>query len=435
MISRVPLALLAALVLIGDLAVVARSDHAPGGPTASVTEQVVTPRATPATESLDEQLARVTDAVQQLRELRFPATPLVRYLSPEDLAADVESQLDGYTEAQADLDRELLVMLGQLAPGTDLRALLITAYGEQVAGYYDPATSELVVGTESQDERVGRFDELTLAHELAHSLVDATVGLPDFEAMDAQDADAQLAAQAMVEGDASSLMSLYAQEAFSAVDQFFLAQEALSLADTLASFDALPHAIRRQLAFPYQEGLAFVDALRDQGGWAAVDAAYAAPPATTLEILDPSLYGRVRTVDPPAFGQLDNGWTQDRTLSFGALDVLILLEGPGGETSRGNPAALSIATTWQGGRIRQWSRAEDTTAALHLQVREEPGYCEVFIDWYLAAFPESAQVEAPRGTQAAFTSSGQSMVAACNGGGVRIGIAPDVTTAARAIDG
>ncbi len=437
---------LAALVLVGDVVGLAVVGQRADGPTAaSPSADAPSGDPTRAEESLEEQLARVLDHVEQLRGLTFPQPPAVRYATRAELGSEVAEQIEEYTVEDADLDQRLLVALGQLEVGIDLRELLITAYSEQVGGYYDPETAELVVGTNGDaGARVSRLDEVTLAHELAHSLVDAVVGLPDLEAAGEPtdgvvDADGVAALAALVEGDATALMNQYAEVAMSPIDGILLMQETLEMLEELAeALSRLPASLQRGLEFPYVEGEGFVRALLDRGGWSAVDAAYAAPPRTTLEVLDPDRYGTFEPRPPAPFGTPGEAWGEpDRTATFGAYDLLLLLQLPGNDPLAAIDGARRLAVAWEGGLVRQWSDGAATAVAIHLAHDPATDLCKAVMSWYLGAFPGARSVPEAEasGLDLAVDGEQQDAVVACDDDGIRVGIAPDVATAERAIGG
>ena len=53
---------------------------------------------------------------------------------------------------------------------------------------------------------------------------------------------------------------------------------------------AMPQLLQREYSFPFLEGRLFVDRLRESGGWNAVNGAWAAPPASTEQVLHPATY-------------------------------------------------------------------------------------------------------------------------------------------------
>ena len=58
--------------------------------------------------------------------------------------------------------------------------------------------------------------------------------------------------------------------------------------------ERMPPILRESLLFPYTGGPSFVQRLQAQGGWDAVNAAFAKPPASTEQILHPEKYDAAR---------------------------------------------------------------------------------------------------------------------------------------------
>jgi hypothetical protein len=76
--------------------------------------------------------------------------------------------------------------------------------------------------------------------------------------------------------------------------------------------DFPPPYVSRDLAFPYEAGLKFVQYLHQRGNWAAVNKAYANLPASTEQILHPEKYiaaeQSIEVVAPPLTDTLGSGW-------------------------------------------------------------------------------------------------------------------------------
>lgn len=395
-------------------------------PAERATPPVAAPTATATVESLEAQLHRVARIVERIRDLRFDETPTPTFLAPDELAERAAGFLEEYTEERAHEDAVLLERLGAIPVGTDLRELLSTALGEQVAGFYDPESGELVIGTETAGGRLGPLDELTLAHELQHALADQALGLPGDHEVLAGDEDEAFAVQSLIEGDATLTMARYAEQALSVIDQARLLAEQGRLAAELGNLTALPHYVQRSLLFPYEEGMAFVAHLEARGGWELVDAAYTRTPSTSLEILEPERYltGETDLTDPRDPGSPGPGWEEVDQAAVGAADLLFLFEAPGGDTSRALDDPREAALHWRGGEARIWERAG--SHAVGIALAGETGLCDAITTWYRAAFPRSDH--AP--TSAGLTADGeQDAQIECVDGEVRIGIAPDARTA------
>lgn len=379
-----------------------------------------------ATETLLEQIERVTDVVVEVRELTVDTTPAVTVLTPGDLVARVAEDLVNYTAEDAEADRRLLVALRAIPAGYDLRDELVGALSEQVAGFYDPATQELVIGALDPDARVGRLEELTLAHEIQHALADAALGLPALDD-EGLDDDALLAQRALVEGDATATMQAYAEVGFSLVDRAFLAQEGLALQEQLGSLTSLPHHLQRSLTLPYEAGLAFISALRVDGGWTAVDEAYADPPSTSAQVLFPDRYASRQAPTPLAPTRSPGPpWTPSPTVAVGAADLLLLFEAPGGDPERSLADPRGSASAWRGGEAAVWTDGDATAVSLALATDAPDRLCGDLRTWLGASRPQATVEEV--GDLVRFSEPAETVALRC-GPETRLGIAPTVETA------
>ena len=135
--------------------------------------------------------------------------------------------------------------------------------------------------------------EATLWHELVHALQDQHYDLQKLTKWQPERGDAVSAAQSFAEGDALSAM----------MDVMLLprGQRALDVPESLviqgmAAIEALPEVrdvpsiLKRSIVAPYTDGMTFTHALRREGDWARVDAAWLKPPETTEQLLHPEKY-------------------------------------------------------------------------------------------------------------------------------------------------
>lgn len=188
----------------------------------------------------------------------------------------------------------------------DYYGALIDLYSGGVAGFYDEETDEFVVV--SNDDVLDIGEQVTHAHEFVHALQDQYYDLGAL-LPDEIDGDAASAISALVEGDATLVETIYLLQYLSP-DQFaeFLA-EASSQPDLLAN---APQILVNGLLFPYINGMEFVQALFEQGGFAAIDAAYVDPPRSTEHILHPDRYlagdAPLPQTLPPLTATLGTGW-------------------------------------------------------------------------------------------------------------------------------
>lgn len=377
-----------------------------------------------------EQVREIATGLEELRMLTFDHVPDPVYVTPEEMTdrvrAEVEKSLS--PEDTADESRGLIA-LGALPPGTDLYALTAKLLGEQVAGYYDPATGELVVAGDAASGGLDGQTRIVLAHELDHALTDQVIGLPDDDDKPAPGTeDAELARLALIEGDATLAMQLYGLAYVPLLDQLSGLGGAAASQEQLAP---MPYHVRQHLIFPYLAGLSLVCALHDAGGWAAVDAAYKAPPSSTAQVLFPERYkageGPADPRDPSPPGGAFKALPRR---AFGAAELQWLLEAPGGDTDEAVPHAAQRARGWGGGELQVWVDGDRTATGLALvQYDGQPPLCATMAAWYTAAFPGAKRMAKEAGEELAVDGAAQDAVVRCSGTEVRIGIAPDLATA------
>ncbi len=191
-----------------------------------------------------------------------------------------------------------------LAPAAaDPGQVLLDVLDEQVAGFYDPFTKQLIVRRKppaSAGEGLGPDGlRIILAHEIEHALQDQNFGIPDLAAL--PDDDLRLARSALFEGDAMAVMTAYgALRAHNPVKPAIVGGAAMLRSvdtDTLLRVSgkspALLHAppvLREELVVPYSAGFALVAEAYRRGGFALVDRMFERPPLSLHQVLHPEAY-------------------------------------------------------------------------------------------------------------------------------------------------
>ena len=173
---------------------------------------------------LDEQgVEEIAGRVERIRELRFSAAVDATFLSDAalDRRIDELSREEG-TKAATARQGAALQLLGAIPPDADLFELTTDALTSQVVGLYAPETKELLVARAGS---AGTVEEITLSHELEHALADDALGLPLPAGTTAGNSDRVLATQALIEGDATLTMQLYALRYVSISDQLGLSDD------------------------------------------------------------------------------------------------------------------------------------------------------------------------------------------------------------------
>ncbi len=211
-------------------------------------------------------------------------------------------------------EREL-IGLGLLPAGSSLRALVLDLQSGQVAGYYSPEEKQLFVV--SRAGGIGPTQRLTYAHEFTHQLQDQHFDLNKL-GLDATDqGDRSLARLALVEGDAVSAQTTWMTTELTADELGQVVKDSLDPAG-LAALSRAPKILQETAFFPYNAGAAFVAGLISSGSYAAVNTAFANPPASTEQVIHPEKYATHEApveVKPASdlAKNLGSGWSDSRS--------------------------------------------------------------------------------------------------------------------------
>jgi hypothetical protein len=316
--------------------------------------------------ALEANFERIARETAELRELP-PLAEIDDVLVSHDELLAMMPELIGeeMTPQEAVAQSRSLAALGLIPAGTDLLDLTVRLMSEQVAGYYDPLSDEMLV---LFDNNPG-LTEYFYAHEVIHALQDAYLDPDDLmEDLTALNSDQTLAAVALYEGDAVAGSTTYL-ERHPALTGALLRE----FARDYPVMDAAPAAVAVTLLFPYTSGAAFVDRLRAEGGWDAVDAAYGDVPTSTEQILHPLKYlerdepSLLALPDPAS--ALGADWRVVDEETLGELQIAVLLAnfdpGEGFNGITGDialpEAARNAAAGWDGDRFALWEDGERET--------------------------------------------------------------------------
>ncbi len=301
---------------------------------------------------------RIEDEVEELRGLD-EIKPITRTLMTQDQLADyLEEEFHReYTPDEIQADTLTLAAFDFVPEDFDLLDLLLDLYSTQVLGLYDDEKDTFYVLSE---EEFDILDQVTFAHEYTHGLQDEHFNLETFVDGDTQPDDVLLAHMALVEGDATLSMSEWLQSQVARLtpqDLELLLNPEQDPAGQ-AALDAAPPIIRETFEFPYTYGLEFVRRLHEQGGWDAVNAAFADPPQSTEQILHPEKYfdrdPPTVVALPPLTDTLGSGWYLVETDNLGEFQTAIYLENFVDETT-----AEEAAAGWDGDRYALYANGSN----------------------------------------------------------------------------
>jgi hypothetical protein len=295
--------------------------------------------------------ATIETQVQEIRGLRA-TTAVTPVLLDEKGVRDwmAKANQDQVDHKALAAQSRMFIHLGLLPAGSSLEQLELDLTAGQVIGFYDTKSKGLYLLSASG--AVGPEEQLVFSHEYTHALQDQNFGLAKLATDTVDQGDRDLARTALPEGDASLVMTKWAQANMSPLDLLSVSLGSASGAQ-VDQLNNAPSILRTDLLFPYNAGLSFVLGVYSQGGWTAVDKLYANPPASTSQILHSDLYtGHVAPValTLPAGPSLGTGWARTLQDTMGELQLRVWLEGEKPDSARQTSAAAAV-DKWAGDRI------------------------------------------------------------------------------------
>ncbi len=320
----------------------------------------------------------VADVAEQVAELRGLEvreeidTSVVDQDELVDIAIDDERDDE---DEQARQDREdLLVALRLLPPDTDLDEVAEQLVEGGVAGLYDPEEARAYIS--SEEWPLEPAAQVTTAHEVVHALQDQSFDLTRLSDFDEESPDLAMAFRAIVEGDAVITQEQWASAHLSEAEQEERAQqEQIAGAEAQQALADLPPYVVFEQLIPYELGERFLRAVVEEEGDDGIDARLEEPPATTVELYDPSLHFdgfEAEPVDAP--GPPGDDWEPLDAFDFGAylVNAYYFLAG--------NLADGSQATAaWRGGQLQAWRGPDGVAVGITVRFTGDAaaGFCGV----------------------------------------------------------
>ncbi|HSB66398.1 MAG TPA: hypothetical protein VLD65_07450 [Anaerolineales bacterium] len=301
---------------------------------------------------MEDEINRIQSQVVQERGLQPKVQVPVVLLTSSELHSNVVNDfLVDYTDEDIKDDIYELSSVGLLDPGFDLKTLYTNLLSEQIAGYYDNDVKEMFLVS---DQGFNGPEHLTYSHEFTHVLQDQNYDIKNGLKYDddycEKDTEYCAAVQALIEGDATLSEYTWYQYYATTTDQ----QQVIQYYNSLKSpiYDSAPAFLKDDFVFPYNQGLSFVQALHDQGGWQAVDAAFKDPPVSTEQILHPSLYPSDTPIPvelPDVTSAMGTGWREVTRNQMGEwYTYLILARGADPNSRLDDTTAQTASAGWGG---------------------------------------------------------------------------------------
>jgi hypothetical protein len=254
---------------------------------------------------------------------------------------------DGESPQEIRSEEMVLKKFGFVPPDFNLAGSTVDLLTEQAAAFYDYNRKKLFIAETTPSES----QDAVLAHELAHALADQSYHLARYIREGRKSDDGATARLAVMEGQATWLMSEYmARRAGKSLRDSPEAVALIGSGDGGAGgqypvFESEPLYLRKALVFPYTEGMLFQDAVLRHDGQDAFAEVFRRAPVSTQQILHPEKYfAHLEPTDPelphprlpPAYKGLIGG-------SLGEFEHTILIE-----QFAGKDTARDLAPHWRG---------------------------------------------------------------------------------------
>ncbi|HEX7664387.1 MAG TPA: hypothetical protein VF407_07755 [Polyangiaceae bacterium] len=349
------------------------ADHNSSNTTATITDS------DPAADAKEDRLiARMLKKVGEARGLTAKAPVPGKVLGRDALLAKVHAHIDTEVPKQAIVNEGLaLQMFGFVPTKFDYEAETMKLLNAQLAGFYEPADKTMYMAGDLDDEAA----KATLAHELVHSLQDQYWDLKTKSKYVPGQDDTSSARSALAEGDATSAMMdvILLGSGKTALDlppDLFTQQIMGSMAGDDTANE--PHAMVASLVAPYVYGTTFVNQLRREGGWDAVNKAWDdTHPLTSEQILHLDkwkAHEAAETVADPTVKALGAGWTAVDEDTGGEVGVLLTFEEWMNERD-----AKAAASHWAGDRQTIATNGTKAALAWHVRYDAAPGDANAFL--------------------------------------------------------
>ncbi len=245
-----------------------------------------------------EAILEVEHEVEEVRHLTYIHPVAVDPVTHEELGAGLDQSFDhSYPRDLIARRSEVWSTIGVIPDGASLREAYHSFFSNQVIGYYDPASKQLVfIGSDNPSP----LERVILAHELTHADDDQHFDLNRLSDLENACDDEELAASlGAVEGSAQYFSHQVQDRFFSVAD---LVKMVLEGGGSLPG--DVPPFVQALVTWPYVEGERFVTILEAQGGIERVNSALRQFPVSTEQVIHPERFPDERPVpvDVPDLG-------------------------------------------------------------------------------------------------------------------------------------
>ena len=298
--------------------------------------------------NLCSQVPAIAESLTQISGMKLYHPVPCAFITKEKINEFLKKRVHD-NENPEDIRAEELVLkkFGFVPPDFNLADSTVDLLTEQAAAFYDYNKKKLFITETTPSDS----QDMVLAHELAHALADQSFHLARYIRQGRKSDDGATARLAVMEGQATWLMSEYLARRAGRSLRDSPEMVALMSSDNDAGggqypvFENAPLYLRQTLVFPYTKGMLFQNAVLQRDGQAAFAEVFRRAPLSTQQILHPDKYfDKVAPTEPdlphphlpPGYKGLIGG-------SLGELEHTILIE-----QFAGKETARDLAPHWRG---------------------------------------------------------------------------------------
>jgi hypothetical protein len=293
------------------------------------------------------QVPRIAGELAKITGLALNHPVLCAFIDKEKIKEFLDQRVKDVAKPEEIRAEELVLKkFGLAPPDFNLAKNTVDLLTEQAAAFYDYNKKKLFITGSTPAET----QEPVLAHELSHALADQNFNLAKFIHQGRQSDDGSTARLAVMEGQATWIMSEYLARRMgqSLRDSPALVTIMSSLSQSNGQypvFENAPLYLRASLIFPYTSGMLFQNAVLQRDGDAGFAEVFRRPPLSSQQVLHPEKYfAAVKPTEPRLPDpRLPRSYKSLVGGTLGELEHSILLE-----QYAGKPQAGEIAPHWRG---------------------------------------------------------------------------------------
>lgn len=287
-----------------------------------------------------------------------------------------------FHESTEEVERQWTIYqtLGMLPEDIDFTEPLTEDASVDLLGFYAIEEEHIYIITERVN--IDAEEESVFAHEYTHALQDQHFDLSSYQ-QGVTSLDGFLASEALVEGDATVVMTVYLYDNATQSDWDRMTEQAASAEQV--ELDEVSESLAKVIDFPYNEGAYFVMELLLESGWDGINRAFSDPPHTTEQVLHPEKYygsrDRPQEVSLPTLPGEEWQKVMEETVGEFVISAHmgVFLTNP--------DLPAKAAAGWDGDRIGIWEDASARQLILWETVWDSSAEAAEFEDAYQAVIP------------------------------------------------